>query len=198
MCWVAAIPIAMMAVSGVMSTVSASQEAAAANAAADSNAAVLRQNAENALYEAKYAKDQAARNVQQKQLETGALIGEQRARMGASGAVVASGSFMDLVANTAAEGAREAMAMAQEGDVASWRHEVQAGQYEWQARMTLSSKQDPNAVLAAGLIKAGASTASSAYGLSGNFGGGGDALKIPQAAAPKTTTAAAKHSKAGK
>ena len=173
MCAVAAIPIIVTAAAGIFSAISAAQSAAADNRAKEYNAAAQRQNAANAMLEAGYAREKAAQNANVARLKSARLMGAQRAKMGASGAVAASGSFLDVLMNTAAEGEREAMGIMQEGDISAWRHEVQAGQYETQARLTLSSKQDPNMVLAGGLLQAGASTAKSAYGMSGFMGGGG-------------------------
>jgi hypothetical protein len=155
----------MMGASTVFSAVSGAEQTSAQNRALEHNAQAMRQNAESARYEASYAKAQALRNANRKQVETGVLIGAQRARMGASGVVVDSGSFLDLIQNTAAEGATEVMNMVHEGDVAAWRHEVRAGQYESEADMLLRSRQDPNAVLMGGLLQGAASTAMTAYGM---------------------------------
>ncbi|MCL1939922.1 MAG: hypothetical protein FWG04_04610 [Desulfovibrionaceae bacterium] len=158
------VPLVMMAASAAYSAYSGAEQARAQNKALEYNAQAMQQNAENARYEASYARAQAMRNANRKQLETGVLIGAQRAKMGASGVVVDSGSFMDLLQNTAAEGATEAMSMIHEGDVAAWRHEVRSGQYGGEANMLLSSKQDPNAVLAGGLLQGAAKTTMAAYG----------------------------------
>jgi len=159
----------MMAASAAYSAVSESKQARAQNKALEQNAQIMQQNAENTGYEASYARAQAMRNANRKQLETGVLIGAQRAKMGASGVVVDSGSFMDLLQNTAAEGATEAMAIVHEGDAAAWRHETRGVQYRSEANMQFMSRKDPNAVLVGGLLQGAASTTASAYG-AGMFG----------------------------
>jgi hypothetical protein len=119
-----------------------------------------------------YAMGQAARNASEERLKTGALIGAQRAKMGASGAVVGVGSFLNVELSAREQGEKNAMALMQQGDVEAWRSMVKAGQYEQQARLTLMQKKDPNAVLAAGLLKTGAETVSAGYGASAFAGGG--------------------------
>lgn len=179
MCYMALIPIAMTAVSAVMGAVGNAQQAAAQNRSLEANAETSRQNAQNSRYEASYARQQAERNAAEENKKTAVLIGSQRAKMGASGAVVDMGSFLDVTMSTAEEGAMNAMACLQEGDTEAWRHEVRAGQYDSQSNSFLSSRTNPNAVLAGGLLSGAAQTAASAYGMSGFMGGSTSASKNP-------------------
>jgi hypothetical protein len=169
-----AIPMIATAASGLISTYAAYQDAQSQNAMSGYNAAVSAQNAKMSVEEARYALGQAARNAAEERVQTGALIGSQRARMGASGAVVGVGSFLNVELSAREQGEKNAMALMQQGDLEAWRNMVKAGQYERQARLTLMSKKDPNAVLAAGLLQTGAKTVSAGYGASA-FASGGSA-----------------------
>ena len=87
-----------------------------------------------------------------------------------------SGSFLDVTMNTAETGARDAMALLQEGDISAWRHEIEAGNYKHQAQSYLASRVSPGSVLAGGLLSAAASTAVS-YSVFSGFGGAGAGAK---------------------
>ena len=100
--------------SAVMGTMGAVRQANAQNAQMEYNAKVSENNARNAQAEADYARAQGWRNANEKRREVAQLIGAQRAKMGASGAVVDSGSFLDLTLSTKEQGELDAMALAQE------------------------------------------------------------------------------------
>lgn len=156
-----AIPVAVTAASGLFSAYSGYQQAKSQNAMLTYNAKASEYNAKVKENEASYARGQAARNAAEQRKQTALLIASQRAKMGASGAVVGSGSFLDVTLDTAENGERDAMALLQEGDLAAWRHEVEAGNYRFQAQSYLASRVSPGAVLAGGLMSAAASTAMS-------------------------------------
>jgi hypothetical protein len=166
--------VAVTAVAGITQAVGGAQEAAAQNRMLEYNASVDRQNASLQDQAASYTRFQAERNAAKERVKTGLLIGAQRAKMGGSGALVDSGSFLDVTMDTAEQGAYDAMAIMQQGDVEAWRHEVQAQQYREKATMTLKSKSNPNQVLALGLLGAAAKTTGVAAGM-GMFGGAGAA-----------------------
>lgn len=152
----------------------------AGNRTLEYNAAVAEQNAALARQEASYARGQAARNAAGERRQTAALIGAQRARMGASGVTVDAGSFMDVTLSTAEQGERAAMALLQQGDMEGWRHELRAGQQSQQARLHRASKKSPGAALAGGLLSGTARVAGglasmqvfSGAGTAKSFGGG--------------------------
>ena len=171
MCWLAAIPIAATAVGSVAQTWAGYETAKSQNRSLEYNAAANRQNAEYARQEARYARYQGARNAEEARKETGTLIGAQRAKMGASGAVVDVGSFLDVTMSTAEEGEMDAMARLQEGDVEAWKQEARAGEYERQANMALASRTNPNAVLWGGILSGVAATGLSAFAMKDYFGG---------------------------
>lgn len=157
MCYMAAIPIAMMAASSLMQVASQTQEAANKNNMLEANAQASLQHAEHTRVEASNARMQADIKAAEERKKTAASLGAQRARMGASGVVVDSGSFLDVQASIAEQGERNAMALLQEGDLQAWRLENQAKQHEAQAGKTAFNGTDPNAVLAQGLLSTGAS-----------------------------------------
>lgn len=162
------IPPVVTAVQGVFGAWGAYEDAKAHNRQMDYNASVNANNASLQREEARYIRGQTTRNVVESRKEMSVLMGAQRAKMGASGAVVDSGSFLDITLSTREEGEKDAMAIAQQGDVDAWRHDVQAGEYERQAQMYRSSKRKPRNVLIGGLLSAGANTAMSfgmTYGL---------------------------------
>jgi hypothetical protein len=167
------VPVAIAAASAIVSTISAYNEAKSGNAALEYNAQASLNNAQMARYEGQYAQAQASRNATEKRRETGQLIGAQRARMGASGAVVDSGSFMDVTMNTAAGGEREAMSLLQQGDMEAWRKNVQAGQYEGQAEQYLASRKDVQGVVLGSMLSGAAKVGMSYFGASQFAGGGG-------------------------
>ncbi len=96
--------------------------------------------------------------------------------MGASGAVVDSGSFMDVVADTAAAGERDAMALLQQGDLESWRAENAARNYDAQKNQALASRVDPTSAVAGSLLSSAAKMGESYFRLqsyAGSAPGGG-------------------------
>ncbi len=151
--------------SAVMGGFGAVQQANAHNAQMEYNAKVAENNAKNAQAEADYARAQSWRNANEKRRETALLIGAQRAKMGASGAVADSGSFLDLSLSTKEQGELDAMALAQEGDMAAWRAEVQRDSYLQNANMSRSSKVSTRGVLAGSLLGGAAQVGSAYYGM---------------------------------
>ena len=154
-----AIPVAVTAASGVFSAISGYNQAKSQNAMLEYNAKVAEYNAKAKENEASYARGQAARNAAEQRKQTAQLIAAQRAKMGASGAAVGSGSFLDLTMSTAEEGARDAMALLQEGDLQAWRYEVEASNFRTQAKGYQGSKVNPGSILTGGLLSTAASTA---------------------------------------
>lgn len=180
------IPLAVSATQGLFNAFGSYEDARAQNKYLNYNASVNANNATLQREEARYIRSQATRNMVEKRKELSVLMGAQRAKMGASGAVVDSGSFLDLTLSTREEGEKDAMAIAQQGDVEAWRHDVQAGEYEKQARMYRSSKRNPTSVLVGGLLSAGANTAMS-YGMTYGFGSKNEAKKTDSLAKPRGT-----------
>ena len=161
--------------SAAFGAMGAAQQAKAQNNMAEYNAQVAQNNARAAEQEGAYARAQAARNADEKRRETARLIGAQRAKMGASGAVVESGSFLDLTLDSREQGELGAMALLQEGDMAAWRAQLQAGNFYSQAAQARASKVNPRGVLAGSLLSGAAGVGGAYFSLdkAGVFDGGG-------------------------
>lgn len=134
------------------------QQAKAANAQADYQAKVANNNARTAEMEAQYAEQQGQKNAEAQRRRTAIAIGSQRARMGASGAVVDSGSFLDLTLDTAHQGELDAMALLEEGQMEAWRARIQGTNYQAQSKLFGMSKTNPY-IGAAGTLISGAGQA---------------------------------------
>lgn len=119
------------------------QQTNAANKQAAVQAQIAANNAQIAENEAAYARGQAEKNAEAQKRKTMQAIGTQRAAMGASGAVVDEGSFMDVTLDTAERGTFDALALLEEGDRAAWRAENQAGNFRAQAGLYSASQKDP-------------------------------------------------------
>ncbi len=166
-------PLIMMGVSAAASAYTAHGEASAKNMQADYNAQVAQNNADISRQNGGYAQAQAARNAAGKRLETGQSVGRQRAKMGASGAVADSGSFMDVTMDTAAIGERDAVNMLHQGDVEAWRMENEARNYDAQKKLTLAGKVDPGMAVAGSLLSSAVQMGTSYFNLK-QYAGGGD------------------------
>ena len=138
------------------------QQAKAANAQADYQAKVANNNARIAEMEAQYAEQQGQKNAEAQRRRTAIAIGAQRARMGASGAVVDSGSFLDLTLDTAHQGELDAMALLEEGQMEAWRARIQGTNYQAQSKLFGMSKTDPH-LAAGGTLLEGAGRAGLGY-----------------------------------
>lgn len=171
MCFAAA-PFVAMGLTAVLSAANAASSAKTQNSQADYNTQVALNNAEISRQEGSYAQAQAMRNASEKRKETGVLIGAQRARQGASGVVVDSGSASDVVLDTAERGEREAMALLQQGDLEVWRAENQARGYEQQARLAQSGKVSVSAAVTGSLLSSGASSSMQYFSMGGFKSGG--------------------------
>ena len=148
--------------SAVYGTMGAVRQANAQNAQMEYNAKVSENNARNAQAEADYARAQGWRNANEKRREVAQLIGAQRAKMGASGAVVDSGSFLDLTLSTKEQGELDAMALLNEGRMQAWRSRVQGSNLMAKSNLYKSSKTNPY-LAAGGTLLSGAGQAGMNY-----------------------------------
>ena len=119
------------------------QATKAANKQAEYQSQVAANNAATAEMEAKYAEQQGERNAEAQRRKTAIMVGAQRARMGASGAVADTGSFLDIELDTAKMGELDALALRDEGQLAAWRSRVQGTNYRAQSKLYGMSKTDP-------------------------------------------------------
>jgi len=146
-----------------LSAVGAAQEADSKNAAADAQSKIAANNAKIAENEARYAEGVADRNAQVKRRQTAQLIGTQRAAMGASGAVVDQGSFMDITLDTAQQGDLDALALLEEGDRAAWRARGNADNFSAQSDVYAKSKTSPLASVTGSLLQGAGQIGSNWY-----------------------------------
>jgi len=146
-----------------LSAVGAMQQTDAANAQADAQSKIAANNAKVSENEARYAEGVAERNAQTKRRQTAQLIGTQRAAMGASGAVVDQGSYMDLTLDTAQQGELDALALVDEGDRAAWRARSNAANYTAQSNIYANSKTSPLASASGSLLSGAGQIGSNWY-----------------------------------
>ena len=153
------------------------QAANAANKQADYQAKVAANNAATAEMEAKFAEQQGERNAEAQRRKTAIMIGAQRARMGASGAVVDSGSFLDLTLDTAKQGELDAMALLNEGKMQAWRSRVQGSNLMAQSNLYKSSKTNPFLAAGGTLLEGAGRAGFGYYQMTGGAGFGGGGVK---------------------
>jgi len=113
------------------------------NAQLEYNSKVLERNAEIARQKAVSTKVAARTEAYESAKRTAAFIGRQRALMGASGAVVGEGNFMDIQLDAAAHGAYQQMAIIYNADLEAWNYEAQAVGMETSAQFLENQQMDP-------------------------------------------------------
>ena len=106
-----------------LSTVGAYQQAKAQKSQAEYNAAIATKNQELAEEQAAAQRREGYENMVKKRQEVAGVIASQRAAMGASGAQVDRGSFLDLELDTAEKGEIDALALYQRGLDAAYNTE---------------------------------------------------------------------------
>ena len=143
---------AMSAVGMGMTALGQVQANESANAQAKYQSQMAANNAATLESEARYAEETAQKNAAQKRRETGVFIGKQRAAEGATGAVVDSGSFMDVSLDTAERGEMDALALLREGDMTAWRARVGATNSMAQSGLYAGSQKSALMPVAGGLL----------------------------------------------
>lgn len=139
------------------------QQASAASAQADYQSKVAANNAASAEMEARYAEEQGQRNAEEQRRKTAVMMGAQRARMGTSGAVADTGSFLDLSLDTARMGELDALALLDEGNLAAWRARTQGANYKAQSGLYSMSASNNSWLPAAGTLLSGVGQAGMGY-----------------------------------
>lgn len=152
MCIPMAVGLGMMAASTAFSAYSAGQQASAQNREAEFNARVAQNNADISRQEGKYAIAASQINASKVRRTTDHKIGTQRAQMGASGAVVDSGSFMEVTMDTAEGGEREAQTLLHEGNMEMWRKENEARGHMTTAQQFRNSKVSVGSAVAGAIM----------------------------------------------
>ncbi len=105
---------------------------------AEYNAKVAENNARYAEDEGKQLKQQADEAATRKRQETALLIGQQRAKQGASGAVIDVGSNLDLSLDTAERGELDALQLEEQGYWQDYNKRLDAQNYRSQGAVANS------------------------------------------------------------
>ncbi len=100
---------------------------------ADYNAAIDRNNAIAANYQAQSAIEKGEVDEKQSRLQTKRLAGQQTAALAANGIQLGSGSAADVLADTAEQGELDAQTTAHNAQLAAWGYKNQADNYNAQA-----------------------------------------------------------------
>ncbi len=167
MCWVAAIPIAIGLVGGLMQ---GQQQKAQAASQADA----LRQNALYLNNAADDAKVRGAIDADQYRVQTRNLIGTQRAAQAANGGLVNEGTNAIIQQDTAQLGELDALTIANNAAREAYGYQVEAsGATTTASTLKSNARRGATTSLLGGFL----SGASSAYG-SGLFSSGGGASSL--------------------
>ncbi|WP_313338504.1 virion core protein, T7 gp14 family [Stutzerimonas nitrititolerans] len=132
MCWMAAIPVAISLVSGMMGAQNAKQQGAFQEAMAEQNAAYKEAAARDAEKRGAVDADRYRRNV-------GQLIGTQRAGFAANGIDVNSGTAAEIQDDTAEIGEFDALTIANNAAREAWGYRVGADNDRMNAKMSKSN-----------------------------------------------------------
>jgi len=133
---------ALMVAGTVMSAYASEQQAQDARNLANYNAKVREYQAQDTI-------DRGAVEEQKQREKVRQFMGSQRAAMGASGVEVASGSFGDVLQQSAAMGERDALTIRNNAMRAAWGYRTQsaAEQFEGEARARVYEGQAVGSLL---------------------------------------------------
>ena len=159
----AAASLAITAAGTGAAMVAQSQQAEAQQKSADYQAAVARNNATAAGYNAQSAIDQGEIAAQTQQIKTRNLVGAQRAAQAANGVDINSGTPLDIQSDAAMLGQLDALTIRYNAQTKANNYLAQAGQYNSQAG--LFDMQGDNAA-SAGMIGMGTSLLGGAASIS--------------------------------
>jgi hypothetical protein len=132
MCWMAAIPVAISLVGGMMGAQNAQQQGAFQSAMAEQNAGYKEAAAQDAIKRGDVQADQYRRQV-------GQMIGSQRSGFAANGIDVNSGTAAEVQDDTAAFGEFDALTIANNAAREAWGYRVGAENDRMNAKMTQSN-----------------------------------------------------------
>ena len=152
MCWMAAIPVAISLVGGMMGAQNAKQQGAFQAAMAEQNAGYKEAAAQDAIKRGDVQADQYRRQV-------GQMIGSQRSGFAANGIDVNSGTAAEIQDDTAAFGEFDALTIANNAAREAWGYRVGADNDRMNARMAQSNAKGA----AAGSILGGVGGAFSSF-----------------------------------
>lgn len=119
------------------------QETKAENAAAEYNAQLLERNAQIADMQAQQAAQRGELEEKQFRLRLSQFKGEQRASFGASGAVVDTGSPLDVLVDTAEQGELDALTIRHNAAIEVWGIRNQSAGYRAESSLYRAKKRSP-------------------------------------------------------
>lgn len=126
-------------IGGVVSAVGAMQQGQAAAQAHEYQAAIAERNAENERENAKRARDAAAIEQQQADLETSQLLGAQLAAQSVSGVDIGRGSPLGARKAARVIGRRDALNIRHAGEIEAFNSEVDATGFDMNAAASRSA-----------------------------------------------------------
>ena len=132
-----------------LSAYSAYQQADSQNKANEYNAASLRRNAEVANMQANQAIEQGRVDEKAHRMKVNQLIGTQRAAGGASGALIDTGTNLDIQKDTAGFGELDSLTIRNNAARTAWAYQNQAVDYG--AGANLSTMRNTNPYLSTGV-----------------------------------------------
>lgn len=139
-----------MQIAGVLSgALGARQQSQSTQRAYEYQAAVNRNNAQVAEWQARDALDRGARAEQTQRLKTAALKSTQRAGFAARGVSLEEGSPLAILQDTDYMGELDALTLRDNAAREAWGHRVNAGNYRNEAAL-FSSRAEAESPLAAG------------------------------------------------
>jgi len=144
--------LALMGIGAGASAFGAAEEAEARNQAHMFNAALLERNARIAEMDAEYAIGKGKSDRRRLEQEVDQFKGGQRASFAGSGVVVDSGSALDVVADTAALGAIDALTIERNASREAWALKEEARGARAQAGLHRGSVTDPSKAFFTSLI----------------------------------------------
>jgi hypothetical protein len=141
-------------VGAVVSAKGAYDSASAQKSSLGYEAAVARNNAQLAEYQAVNTEAIGAQREQQSRLHTASVMGAQRAGLAASGVELGQGSALDVLATTAHVGEMDAMTIKDNTARTAWARRVQKQDYlnNAAALQSAASAIDPTTAMFASLL----------------------------------------------
>ena len=139
-------PVSAMVISGIGVGANAYgqyQQVQAQNQAAEYNAQLLEQNAQIEDIKAAQTVRRGQKAESSQRRHVAQLIGKQRASFGGSGAVVDTGSALDIITDTAYFGEQDALTIKHNAALEAWGSKVKGQQFRSRASLLRKGKQDP-------------------------------------------------------
>ncbi|UOF81249.1 internal virion protein B [Caudoviricetes sp.] len=170
MCWVAAIPLAMAAVSGLMNMKGQQQQTEATQQAAQYNAQIADNNAVIAERNVRQAQLEVGREIQQQQMKTSQLIGTQRALYGASGLDINFGTPLAVQQSSQMMGNQEVLALQDKSKAKERAFRQQGADFTNQANMYRMSSVNAGKAGQISAVSGLLGTASNVAGTGQTFG----------------------------